>query len=102
MINDLDRFGLTQFRVEQGGATAFGKFVLPAATAQEAEAVTAIHRADDQIILARLAIVVAFCIDTGSSGEVGSVHEGLLEEIMLDNGALHTIRHLLSTQLRLF
>ena len=101
MVHDIDRCGLAQFRVEQGGAASCGKFVLAAATASEAEAVTALHLADDKIVPARLALVLAFRIHTGSSEEVGSVHEGLLREIIEDNGALHTIRHLLSTQLRL-
>jgi hypothetical protein len=65
MVNHIDRFGLAQFRVEQGGAASLGKFVLAAATAQQTEAVTAIHLTDDKIVLARLAIVWAFGIDAG-------------------------------------
>jgi hypothetical protein len=34
MVNDIDRFGLAQFGIEQGGATSFGKVVLATATAQ--------------------------------------------------------------------
>jgi len=34
MVNDIDRFGLIQFGVEQGGAASFGKVILAAATAQ--------------------------------------------------------------------
>ncbi len=41
----------------------------------------AIYLADTEIALARLAIVLAFRIDTGSSGQVGSFHGVLLEEI---------------------
>jgi len=33
MVNDIDRFGLTQFSVEQGRAASFGKVVLATATA---------------------------------------------------------------------
>ncbi len=50
-------------------------------TVEEAEAVTAIDLADTEIALARLAIVLACRIDTGSSGQVGSFHGVLLEEI---------------------
>ena len=101
MIHDIDRFGFAEFRVEQGRAAACGKFVLAAATAQETETILPIHLADDEIALPRVAIVLACRIDTGSSGQVGSVHEGLLEVIIDYNGELHTIRHLLSTRLRL-
>ena len=34
MVNDIDRFGLAQFGVEQGGAASFGKFVFAAGAAQ--------------------------------------------------------------------
>jgi len=34
MLNNIGRFGLTQFGVEQGRVASFGKFVLATATAQ--------------------------------------------------------------------
>jgi hypothetical protein len=34
MVNDIDRFGLAQFGIEQGRAASFGKVVLAAITAQ--------------------------------------------------------------------
>ncbi len=96
MIADIDRCGLVQFRVEQGGTASCRKCVLTAATAQEADVVTAIHRADAEIALARLALALACRIDTGSSGQVGSVHEGLLGRSI--DGLEHFIRPDISCQ----
>jgi hypothetical protein len=70
MVNDIDRLRLTECGVEQGGAASCGPCILAAATAQETDAVTAIHLAGDQIMLARLALGLACRIDAGSSGEV--------------------------------
>jgi hypothetical protein len=34
MVNDIDRFGLAPFGIEQGRTASFGKFILAATTAQ--------------------------------------------------------------------
>lgn len=101
MIDDIDRFGLAQFRIEPSSTASFGKFILTAPTTKKADTSLAINLANDEIALARLILEWALGIDLRYSGQVGSVHEALLTLWLNDDGELQPIRHPQSIRLRL-
>ena len=65
MIDDCTGLGLRDLGVEQGRTTTLGKFFPTATTASQAQLVTAISLAHDEITLSSLAKELAFSIDTG-------------------------------------
>ena len=65
MVHDILRSGFGELGIEQGGATALGKLLPTAATAQQAETVMAIHFPDHEVVRASLAKQLAFGIHTG-------------------------------------
>ena len=78
MINDLLSFGFPDFGVKQGGIASFREHFATLTTAQQTNPIFAIDLASREIALTWASKILAFGIDTGSSGKVGSWHGALL------------------------
>jgi hypothetical protein len=96
MTDDVCSFGLWKLGVEQGAAPLLGELLPTGATAEQTETVVPIHLPDDEVIGPSAAKQLAFGIDTGQSGSIGSLHDVLLKNRWSLLGGLQTTRQLLS------
>ena len=79
MVNHILSLRFTHLGIEQSRVSSFREFFATFATAQQPNVILTIDFSDDEIVLSLTPKIVAIRVDTRSSAEVRSFHEGLLD-----------------------